>query len=186
MMFPFTAIIGICHPRISDWLLTARRQIVTPGGRVVSVKSTRMNKQWLLVFAGTLVLMTSCSERGQDDEGSDATQSLETITGEVFYRERRFLPPGAELHISLEDVPEAGAPATVVATSTKLLAGAQPYRFELDYRPADIDPGKQYTLRATITFYGELLFSSATRLDPFTHPEDTISIRVTMVGPPEP
>lgn len=185
-MFPFTTIIGICSSRISDWLLTARRRIKIPGGRVVSVKSNRMNKQWLLVFASTLVLMTSCSERGQDDEGSNATQPLETITGEVFYRERRFLPPGAELHITLEDVSEAGAPATVVATSTKLLAGAQPYRFELDYMPADIDPRKQYTLRATITFYGELLLTSATRLDPFRHPEDTISIRVTMVGPPEP
>lgn len=185
-MFPFTTIIGICPQRISDRLLTARRRIEIPGGRVVSVKSTRMNNQWLLVFASALVLMTSCSERGQDDEGPDATQSLETITGEVFYRERRFLPPGAELHITLEDVSEAGAPATVVATSTKLLAGAQPYRFELDYLPADIDPRKQYTLRATITFYGELLLTSATRLDPFRHPEDTISIRVTMVGPPEP
>ena len=144
-----------------------------------------MSKPWSLVVAVVLLMTTGCSGSEHNDESSDATPSLQTLTGEVFYRERRYVPPGAELHITLKDVSQVGAPSTVVATSTILLAGAQPYQFTLDYSPADIDARKQYTLHASITFYGELLFTSAKRLDPFKHPEDTISIQLKLVGPSE-
>jgi uncharacterized lipoprotein YbaY len=143
-----------------------------------------MNKQWFLVLAGALLLMAGCSGPSHDDDDADATQSLQTLTGEVFYRERKYVPPGAKLNITLEDVSKAGAPSTVIAASTTLLAGSQPYRFALDYSPADVDARRQYNLRATITFYDDLLFMSSKRLDPFRHPEDTISIQVTVVGSP--
>ena len=55
----------------------------------------------------------------------------------------------------------------------------------LDYSPADIDASKQYTLHASITFYEELLFTSAKKLDPFKHPEEAIRIQLKMVGPSE-
>ena len=142
-----------------------------------------MNKRRLLLFAGALLLTTGCSGPDQGDEGSIAAPSLQTLTGEVFYLERRYLPAGAELHITLKDVSKVGAPATVIATSTTLLARSQPYQFTLEYSPADIDARKQYTLHASITFYGELLFTSAKKLDPFKHPEETISIQLKMVGP---
>lgn len=142
-----------------------------------------MNNRWFLVFTGVLLSLMGCSGPSHDDDGSDTTQPLQTLTGEVFYRERRYVPPGAELNVTLEDVSEAGAPSTVVATSTTLLAGSQPYKFALDYSPADIDARLQYNLRATITFYDDLLFMSSKRLDPFKHPEDTITLQVTLVGP---
>lgn len=145
-----------------------------------------MHKQWCLVFAGVLFLMTGCSGPDDVDETPDAAPAPQTLIGEVFYRERKYLPPGAELHITLKEVSKVGASSTVVAESTTLLAGSQPYQFTLDYSPADIDAREQYTLHASITFYGELLFTSATRTDPFEKPEEKIAIRVTTIGPPEP
>jgi putative lipoprotein len=141
-----------------------------------------MSKNRFLVLAGVLLLVAGCSEPDHDEEVSDATPPSQTLTGEVFYRERKYVPPGAKLHITLQDVPQVGMPTTVMATSTILLAGSQPYAFALDYSPADIDAGRQYTLHAAITFYDELLFTSAKRVDPFEHPEDTISIQVKEVG----
>jgi putative lipoprotein len=145
-----------------------------------------MNKHWFLVLAGILLLVTACSEPVNEDESPDASQPPQTLAGEVFYNERYYVPAGAKLNLFLETVPEGGTSPDLIATSTTLLAGQQPYRFTLDYSPADIDARKQYTLRATIMFYDELLFTSATRLDPFTQPEDTISMRVTLVGTPAP
>lgn len=144
-----------------------------------------MNKQNFLVATGVLLLMSGCSGPDRDDDPSDTAPALQTLSGEVYYRERKFLPPGAELNIALKDVSKVGAPATVIATSTTLLAGSQPYQFSLDYSPADIDKAGEYTLRATVTFYGELLFTSATRLDPFKRPDEAISIELRMIGSTE-
>jgi putative lipoprotein len=137
-----------------------------------------MNKRWFLVLANLLFLATGCSEPGPDEAPSEAAPALETLSGEAFYRERKYVPPGAKLHVTLEDVSRADASSTVIASSTTLLAGSQPYQFTLDYSPADIDARLQYSLRATITFYDELLFTSTTRLDPFENPDEPISIEL--------
>lgn len=144
-----------------------------------------MSRYWFLLLAFVLLMVTGCSESDYDDESSEAVPSLQTLSGDVFYRERIYVPPGAKLHITLKDVPDAGIPSTVVATSTTLLAGSQPYQFTLDYSPADIDARLQYTLRAEITFYDDLLFTSARRLDPFKQPDGTISIEVKSIGSSE-
>ena len=145
-----------------------------------------MNKERFLVLAGVLLLATGCSGPANDDQSPGVVQPPQTLTGEVYYNEQYYLPAGAHLSIFLQTVPAAGTPPVIIATSKTLLAGRQPYRFTLQYSPADIDARKQYTLRATITFYEDLLFTSATRIDPFKHPEDPISMRVTLIGPPEP
>ena len=144
-----------------------------------------MNRYWFLFLTFVLLLMTGCSESDPDDESLAAMPSLQTLSGDVFYRERIYVPPGAKLHISLKDVPDAGIPSTVLARTTILLAGSQPYQFALDYSPADIDPNLDYTLRAEITFYDDLLFTSAKRLDPFKQPEGTIRIEVRSIDSSE-
>ena len=144
-----------------------------------------MKIYWFLLLAFAPLLLAGCSESQHEEESFEAPPPLQTLSGDVFYRERIYVPPGAKLHITLKDVPDAGKPSTVVARSTILLAGSQPYRFTLDYSPAEIETGRQYTLHAAITFYEELLFTSARRVDPFSNPEDTISIQVTAVGQPE-
>ena len=133
----------------------------------------------LLVVAGWLTLLLGCSEPSQDGEAADIRQ---TLVGEAFYRERKLLPPGAELHVTLEDVSKMDVASTVIATFTQSLTGAPPYKFALDYSVADIDSRMQYSLRAKIMLDGTLLFTSTERLDPFTHPEDAIVIKLSMVG----
>ena len=82
-----------------------------------------MNKRWFLVLANLLFLATGCSEPGPDEAHSEAAPALETLSGEAFYRERKYVPPGAKLHVTLEDVSRADASSTVIASSTTLLAG---------------------------------------------------------------
>ena len=144
-----------------------------------------MNKPWFLVLASVLLLMTACSEPNRDEGHAEAAPALQTLTGEAFYRERKYVPPGAKLHVTLEDVSKADASSTVIASSTTLLAGSQPYQFTLDYSPADIDARMQYSLRATITFYDDLLFTSTRRYDPFTNPDEPISIELKTAGWPQ-
>ena len=133
----------------------------------------------LMVVVGWLTLLLGCSEPGQDGEAADIKQ---TLAGEAFYRERKLLPPGAELHVTLEDVSKMDVASTVIATFTQSLTGAPPYKFALDYSAADIDARMQYSLRAKIMLDGALLFTSTERLDPFKHPEDAIVIKLSMVG----
>jgi putative lipoprotein len=88
------------------------------------------------MVSGWLFLLVGCSEQTQQREAPGVKK---TLVGEVFYRERILLPPGAKLHLTLEDVSEMDVPSTVIATSSKVLAGAPPYEFSLDYYAEDID-----------------------------------------------
>ena len=128
-----------------------------------------MKKVWLSLVAGWIVMLIGCSERNQEIETSDIKQ---TLVGEVFYRERKILPPAAELHLTLEDVSKMDVPSSIIATSIQPLTGTPPYEFNLGYFEADIDPRMQYSLRATIMLDGKLLFTSTEQLDPFRRPED--------------
>ena len=62
-------------------------------------------------------------------ETSDIKQ---TLVGEAYYRERKLLPSGAELHLTPEDVS-----STVIATSTQSLTDTLPYEFNLGYVEED-------------------------------------------------
>lgn len=138
-----------------------------------------IRKTTFFAAAAWLALLIGCSEQTQDADSSDVMQ---TLTGEVFYRERKLLPPGAELHVTLEDVSKMDVPSTVIAASTQSQTGAPPYQFSLDYSAADIDSRMQYSLRAKIMLDGALLFTSTERLDPFKNPGDANTIELIMVG----
>lgn len=117
---------------------------------------------------------------------------MKSILGEVFYRERRMLPPPAELTVTLEDVSRADAPSTLVATFTKPLEGkAPPYSFAVEYDPSEIQPKRRYSLRSKITMKDrdgkdQLLMTSTKALDPFHRQpgeeETAIEIQLSMVG----
>jgi putative lipoprotein len=126
-----------------------------------------------------LFLLIGCSEQTQQGEAAGVKK---TLVGEALYRERILLPPGAELHLTLEDVSKMDVPSTVIATSSQVLTGAPPYEFSLDYSAEDIDARMQYSLRVKIMLDGKLLFTSTERLDPFKQPEDAIVIQLSMVG----
>ena len=70
---------------------------------------------------------------------------MRVISGEVWYRERIALPPGAEVIVTLEDQSRADAPATVITDYTHTVDGSGPYTFRLVYDPTAIGPGSSTT-----------------------------------------
>jgi len=140
-----------------------------------------------IVTAGALGLsLVACGGEEQAGRANDATReeavTMASIEGEVFYRERIMLPPGAELEVQLEDISRADAMATVMATTRVPLEGGPPYAFTIEYQPADIDPRMRYALRARILRQDDLLFTNTEYIDPFSG--DPIRIMVQAVQRP--
>lgn len=118
-----------------------------------------------------LILLTSCSDREETMVEPDVEPDnslMRVISGEVWYRERIALPPGARVTVTLEDQSRADAPATVITDYTHVVAGQGPYSFRLVYDPAAIDERMTYGLRARIEHDGALLFTSTEHIDPFS------------------
>jgi putative lipoprotein len=126
----------------------------------------------MMAVAGLLcaALLTACSDGAEsmaEAEQEPDNSLMRVISGEVWYRERIALPPGAEVIVTLEDQSRADAPATVITDYTHVVDGQGPYSFRLVYDPAAIDERMTYGLRARIEHDGELMFSSAEHIDPF-------------------
>ena len=83
-----------------------------------------------------------------------------TLEGTATYRERRALPPDAVFEAVLQDVSRADAPATVLGRATIDPAGQPPFRFEIAYDDAAVQPGSRYVVRATVTHQGRLRFTT--------------------------
>lgn len=92
--------------------------------------------------------------------GTCAPQGSRTIDGTATYRERIALPPGARFEATLEDVSIADAPAEVLASVTIDSAGAPPFEFQIPYNADDIEEGRRYAVRASVTHDGRLLFTT--------------------------
>jgi copper homeostasis protein (lipoprotein) len=83
-----------------------------------------------------------------------------TIEGTAAYRERIVLPADAVFEAELQDISRADAPATVLGRSSSDPAGRPPFRFEIAYDDAAMQPGRRYSLRATVRHQGRLLFTT--------------------------
>jgi putative lipoprotein len=92
-----------------------------------------------------------------------APSDRSSVVGTVGYRHRIALPADAVVTVSLQDTTLADAPARTVGETTIETKGAQvPIPFRIDYDPAAIDASHAYSVRATITAGGNLLFTSTT------------------------
>jgi putative lipoprotein len=92
-----------------------------------------------------------------------------TITGTVTYRHRMALPPDAIVDVRLRDTTLPDAEARTLGQATIATRGAQvPIPFRIDYDPAAIDPAHRYTIHATITVDGRMLFTSPTEVPVLT------------------
>ena len=140
------------------------------------------------VVAGLLlaVVLAACSDEGESITASEQEPDnslMQVISGEVWYRERIALPPGAEVIVTLEDQSRADAPATVITDYTHIVDGQGPYSFRLVYDPAAIDERMTYGLRARIEHDGELMFSSTEHIDPFVGERgEPVRIMVSRTG----
>jgi len=83
-----------------------------------------------------------------------------TLKGTAVYRERILLPPGAVFEVGLQDISRAGAPAAVIGRYTLDPAGHPPFRFEIVYDDAAVQPSGRYSVRAAIRHDGRLLFTT--------------------------
>lgn len=83
-----------------------------------------------------------------------------TVEGTASYRERIALPPDAVFEAVLQDISRADAPATVLGRATIDPAGQPPFRFEIAYDDAAVQPGRRYAVRATVRHYERLLFTT--------------------------
>jgi putative lipoprotein len=106
-----------------------------------------------------------------------------TFSGEVSYRERIALPPGAQLRVTLVSLP--GASPIAAATANIEARGGVPLQFVLDVRSAVIKPADRYGLMAEIRRHGRTLFRNlqAVPVDA-TMPAHTL-ITVALLPEPE-
>lgn len=112
----------------------------------------------LATFA-VAVRLGLCAIAQTTHAGGAATGS--EITGTLTYLQPIALPPDAMVTVSLQDTSLADARTKTLAEQKFPAAGKQvPIAFRLPFNPADIDPARTYTLRATISSGGRLLFAS--------------------------
>ncbi len=142
-----------------------------------------------LPFFLATVILSGCSHPEEaDQQASGETTAMNDLSGSVFYRERIALPPGAMVHVTLEDSSRMDVAATVLAESMFPAEGAPPYSFELEYDPANITEKGRYGLRAKIEADGQLLFTSDQFLPAFdetrTRPVEILVRRAGKPGSP--
>ncbi len=143
--------------------------------------SSNLRVQALCLALFAMVGLVAC---GGGREHAPAAKSREEsamarIEGNVFYRERMLLPPGAEVEVQLQDVSRADAMAEVLASVMLTPQGGPPYPFVIEYDPLVVDQRMRCALRATISVNGRLMFTSDTSIDPFAgNPVEVLVRRV--------
>ena len=109
--------------------------------------------------------------------------SMKTITGSVFYRERIMLPPNAAIKVFLEDVSKMDVAVVIIASTTLPSAGGPPWNFTLEYDPIRIDNRHSYALRARIEANGRLMFTNTNRIPAFSDEDgQPVQILVSKIG----
>jgi putative lipoprotein len=85
-----------------------------------------------------------------------------TVTGMALYRERIALPQNTVFEAVLEDTSLADAPAVRIGSYKRDNVRTPPFRFSISYDPAKIIESHTYSVRATLTVDGRLMFTSTT------------------------
>ncbi len=138
--------------------------------------------------AVAFVVATAVLAACQGDSDDKAGKKADTEAGfevQVMYRDRRQLPPSAQVEVQLQDVSLADAAAEVIARKTVQAENGPPFNINIRYKSDDIDQRHRYSLRATITLKDQLLYSSNQHVDPFAT-EGPVEIMVERVSVPAP
>ena len=106
-----------------------------------------------------------------------------TLTGEVTYRERIALPPGASLKVRLIDLSAPGTPTRVEAAAPIASPGQVPLTFTLNFDDGVLNADHQHALVAEISAGIELWFRNAEpyKVNPLA-PETPVMIVANFVG----
>lgn len=140
----------------------------------------------LLLLALFLTGCTGSRPSGQATGDSDVPAGKgvhDILSGEVFYRPRIALPPGAVVYVRLDDVSRADAPATTLAEQTIPTEGHQvPLPFSLRYDAAQVEPRHRYAIRAEIRGPGGALLWTTDAVHPvLTQGAPTSDVRIEVV-----
>lgn len=111
-----------------------------------------------------------------------AVAEARILSGNVVYRERILLPPGAVVEVKLLDVSLADAPARTIAETRVTDAKASPIPYTLRFDTAQIEPRRTYALQARIAQSDRLLFITTTRHTVLAGGKDDGEIRVEHVA----
>jgi putative lipoprotein len=100
---------------------------------------------------------------------AQAADSL-AVVGTVSYRQRIALPPDAVIEVRLQDTSRTDIAATTIGlTAIPATGDRPPVPFRIAYDPATIDASHSYSVRATISANGKLLYSSPATYPVLTH-----------------
>ena len=86
----------------------------------------------------------------------------------VIYLDRRMLPPGAVLNVTLEDVSLADAPSVTLSSESMDIAGSPPYPVTLNYDANKVQANHRYNVRATVKVDNQLIMTSTSAINPFS------------------
>jgi len=138
----------------------------------------------LVAILSTLItVIFSLATSANTSSASTGSDSMKTIEGSVWYRERMLLPPNAEVRVYLEDVSRMDVPADVIATTRFVPQGVPPWNFTLEYDPAKLHEKGRYGLRARIELDGRLMFFNTEHISAFDRePGTPAKIMVSQVG----
>jgi len=114
-----------------------------------------------------MLALTLAACNSELEGGRVAGEAKARIEGSVVYRERMMLPPEAQIEVQFQDISQADALASVLATVQIAPRGGPPYAFAIDYDPGRIDKRRRYALRASISVGENLMFTSTDYIDPF-------------------
>lgn len=139
----------------------------------------------VLVLA-LITLVAACGPAVKNGLDMPAQPSQKTLSGEVTYRQRIALVPGAVIEVSLDDVSLADAPATRLGSMTITTKGENvPIPFTISYDASVVRPQHSYAVSARITIDNQLRWISTTRHSVLTqgNPVDKVTIVVQPVAP---
>jgi len=110
------------------------------------------------------------------------TNTMKTIEGSIWYRERMLLPANAEVKVYLEDVSRMDVAAEVIATTLLGAESGPPWDFSLPYDSARLQEKGRFGLRVRIEVEGKLIFINTSHIPAFDpEPGTPLNIMVSRV-----
>lgn len=115
---------------------------------------------------------------------SNAMSETRYVDVTVSYRERIALPPDAELHVEIQNVSRADAPATIVADQ-RVPVSRVPITVRLDVDGSFVDQRHSYSARGAIYSADKVLFHSTTVTPVLTRgAPDAVDLRLVKADTP--
>lgn len=167
------------NPATGFWALTtdANADIVAERNLRIQVIATSPSNGAIIAADSVPVIVLPVGETAVGEN---------TVSGTVTYLPRIALVPGQTVTVQLQDISLADAPATLIGEQVITITDQQvPIPFSIAYDPAQIEPGRTYSLRATITTpEGDLQFTTTQVYPVITqdNPTSGIELIVDMVN----